>query len=242
VADNLEHVMDDLAPYALESLEGPERRRVEIHVAGCALCAHRLQEYRAVVGTLPAALPVVSPPAAAWNAIRTAANHQRRGRQSIRASVEHWWKLLRWPAVAAAVASLLAWNVALEWRLAHPPYGPEVEALSRRPGRMVIFAGTGTPGANARLFVALDGGHGHLAISGLKPLPAGRTYHLWFFRDAAPAATGATFNVDTRGRAWVKVSVPDPFDDTRAIAVTEEAAPGSPQPTGQHLLDARSWR
>jgi anti-sigma-K factor RskA len=242
VADNLEHVMDDLAAYALESLEGTERRRVEIHVAACALCADRLQEYRAVVGTLPAALPVVSPPAAAWNAIRAVAKQQRNGRRPTSAPLAHWWRLLRWPAVAAAMASLLVWNVALEWRLAHPPYGPEVEALSRRPGRMVILAGTGTPSANARLFVALDGGHGHLAISGLKPLPAGRTYRLWFFRDAAPAVTGATFNVDTSGRAWVKVNVPAPFDDTRGIAVTEEPVPGGTQPTGQHLLDARSWR
>ena len=242
MADNLEHVMDDLAAYALESLEETERRRVEIHVAACALCAQRLQEYRAVVGTLPAALPIMSPPAAAWNAIRTAAKPQRNGRRPVSAARARWWRLLRWPAVAAALASLLVWNVALQWRLAHPPYGPEVEALSRRPGRMVIFAGTGTPRANARLFVALDGGHGHLAISGLKPLPASRTYQLWFFRDAAPAVTGAAFNVDAHGRAWVKVTVPAPFDDTRAIAVTEEAVPGSAQPTGQHLLDARSWR
>lgn len=234
--------MDDLAAYALECLEGTERRRVEVHVAACALCGHRLQEYRAVVSTLPAALPVELPPAAAWNAIRAAVKRQRNGRRPGMAPLAHWWRLLRWPAVVAAMASLLVWNVVLEWRFAHPPYGPEVEALSRRPGRMVIFAGAGTPSANARLFVALDGGHGHLAISGLKQLPAGRTYQLWFFRDAAPAVTGATFNVDTRGHAWVKVAVPEPFDDTRAIAVTEEVAPGSTTPTGRHLLDARPWR
>ena len=242
MANNLEHVMDDLAAYVLESLEGTERQRVEDHVATCALCAHRLQEYRAVVGALPAALAVVSPPAVAWNSIRTAAKQERNGRRPISAPLAHWSRRLRWPAVATAMAGLLAWNVALEWRLGHPPYGPETEALSRRPGRMVIFAGTGTPAANARLFVAIDGGHGHLAISGLKQLSPRRTYQLWFFRDAAPAVTGATFNVDTRGQAWVKVTVPAPFDDTRAIAVTEEVAPGSATPTGSHLLDARPWR
>ena len=107
---------------------------------------------------------------------------------------------------------------------------------------MVIFAGTGAPEANARLFVAVDGGHGHLAISGLKPLPAGRIYHIWFFRGAAPAVSGATFGVDSYGRGWVKVAVPAPFEDTSAIAVTEETTLGSGAPTGPHLLDARSWR
>ena len=76
-----------------------------------------------------------------------------------------WLRLVKWPALATLIASLLVWNVALEWRLAHPPYGPEVEALSRRPGRMVILAGTGTPSASARLFVAVDGGHGHLSAA-----------------------------------------------------------------------------
>lgn len=243
MADNLEHVMDDLAAYALESLDGNEQRRVQAHVTTCSLCADRLQEYRAVVGTLPAALPVISPPPAAWSAIRSAITRPAAGPNSraIQTAVADWMRVLRWPAVAAVALSLLAWNVALEWRLAHPPDRPEVEALSRRPGRMVIFAGTGARSANARLFVAVDGGHGHLAISGLKPLPAGRTYQLWFFQDAA-AVTGATFDVDIHGRAWVKVAVPAAFDDTRAIAVTEEAAPGSPAPTGRHLLDARSWR
>lgn len=70
---------------------------------------------------------------------------------------------------------------------------------------MAILAGAGTPDARARPFVAVDGGHGHLAISGLRPLRAGRTYQLWFFRSAAPAAAGAAFRVDAHGRAWVKV-------------------------------------
>jgi len=244
VADNLEHVMDDLAAYAIESLEDTERQRVKAHVATCPTCAHRLEEYRAVVGTLPAALPAVSPPPDAWNAIRAAAGKRRPAarRWTKPVAFPGWLRAARWSALAMLAAGLLAWNVALEWRLAHPPYAPEVEALSRRPGRMVILAGTGTPGANARLFVAVDGGHGHLAVSGLKRLQARRTYQLWFFRDAAPAAAGAAFNVDTLGRAWVKVAVPAPFDDTRAIAITEETAPGSSAPTGRHLLDARPWR
>jgi hypothetical protein len=117
------------------------------------------------------------------------------------------------------------------------------------PGRMVIFSGTGVPGANARLFVAIDGGHGHLAVSGLQPLQAGRTYQLWFFRGSASVGSRATFNVDRLGRAWVKVTVPAPFDDTRGIAITEETVPGGPgdpggpaAPTGPHLLDAQPWR
>jgi anti-sigma-K factor RskA len=244
VADNVEHVMDELAAYALGTLDESERRHVEVHVETCPTCAHRLDAYRAIVGVLPAALPSVEPPVAAWTAIRAAAMKRRAPvtRWIRPAALPDWIRAVKWPALATVVTGLLVWNLALEWRLAHPPYGPEVEALSRRPGRMVIFSGTGVPSANARLFVAIDGGHGHLAVSGLKPLQARRTYQLWFFRGSAPAASGATFTVDARGRAWVKVAVPAAFDDTRAVAITEEPAPGSPAPTGPHLLDAQPWR
>src|SRR5262249_44832240 len=54
--------------------------------------------------------------------------------------------------------------------------------------------------------------------------------------------TAATFTVDADGRAWVVVSVPTELEITRQLIVTEEAAPGSPAPTGPPLLEARQWR
>ena len=147
-----------------------------------------------------------------------------------------------WPVLTALVASLLVWNIVLQRELTRGPTpGPEVEALSRRPGRLVIMAGTGRPGASARLFVAVDGG-GHLAISGLPPLPRERTYQLWFIRTGTSPVTGGTFRVDARGLAWVKATVPASLDEVRAIAVTEEPVPGSGSPTGPHLLEATTWR
>ena len=233
-----DHVLDDLAGYALGSLEASERSRVEAHVAGCSTCAGRLREYRAVVGALPAALPPIAPPAEAWAAIVTAARaHHARARVPRRG----WLRAARWPALAALVASLLLWNVSLHRELTHrspgPAPGPDVEALSRRPGRIVILRGADTPDASARIFLAVDGG-GHLAISGLAPLPHARTYQLWFLRTGAPPAVGATFLVDARGRAWAKVTVPPSLADVREIVVTDEPAPGSAAPTGRPLLAA----
>ena len=187
---------------------------------------------------LPLALDPVAPPPEAWPTIQAAARAARRPRR------DGTWAILRavlWPAVAALVASLVIWNVTLHRELARrapgPAPGPEVEALSRRPGRVIILAGTGAPGASARIFVAVDGG-GHLAVSGLPSLPEGRTYQLWFVRGAAPAVSGATFGVDRTGRAWVKVTVPATFDDVWTIVVTEEPAGGSAAPGGRPLLAA----
>ena len=242
-----EHPVQALAAYALGSLGSPERASVDAHVATCDACAARLRAYQGVAATLPFGLTPVPPPSEAWEAISANAVQGRARRKGITnpSQLAGWLRLARWPVVAVAMSALLIWNVALQRELVRrapgPAPGPEVEALSRRPGRVVILAGTGKPEASARLFVAVDGG-GHLAVSGLSPLPGGRTYQLWFVQTGLPPVTGATFGVDNSGRAWVKVAVPSSLDDVQAIVVTEEPSPRGSAPTGRHLMDALPWR
>jgi len=243
VTEEHEHPIENLAAYVLGALEGPKRIRVESHVATCTTCAGLLEQYRAVVGTLPLGLDPVPPPAEAWATIRAEAA-RRRPPVPKRASSKALpsWRRVMWPVVAALAATLLVWNVVLQLELTHRPPGPEVEALARRPGRLVILTGTGMPGASGRLLVAIDGHHGHLATAGLSPLAAERTYQLWFVRPGAATVSGGTFKVDSRGRAWATITVPIPLDEARVIAITEERAPGSATPTGNYLLEARGWR
>ena len=236
-----EHLFEDLAEYALGSLEGPERARVETHVAGCETCASRLGEYRGVLGALPIGLEPVAPPAGALASIRAAAR-LRQPAAPAKWGIPAAWRWATLPLAAGLVAGVLLWNVWLQHEVSIRPPGPEVEALARRPGRLVILAGTGIQGASARLLVAVDGHHGHLAIAGVPPLPPGRSYQLWFVPASAPPVTGGTFAVDSGGRAWATVSVPIPLDETRAIAITEEPSSGSSAPTGTYLLEARAWR
>lgn len=235
--DERDHLLDELAAYAVGSLEASDRAEVEAHLASCEDCTARLAEYRAVAGVLPFGLDPVAPPPEAWMRI-VAATRARRPRSS------RWLAALKWPAIAALFALVVFWNLALERELSRrspgPAPGPEVEALSRRPGRVIILAGTGAPAGSARIFAAVDGG-GHLAVSGLATLPRDRAYQLWFVRSGPPATSGAIFAVDRSGRAWVKVTTPASLDDVRTIVVTEEPASGSPAPTGHELLAARPW-
>jgi anti-sigma factor RsiW len=243
VTDEHEPIVDDLAAYVLESLDGFARARVEAHVATCATCARRLEEYRAVVGALPMGLTAIAPPPAAWVAIRAGARERRPHAQwRAKTVLLPTWQRVMWPVLTGLVASLLTWNVVLQRELARYSSGPQVEALARRPGRLVILSGTGTAGASGRLLVAVDGIHGHLAVAGLKPLPPERTYQLWFVRSGGGTSAGGTFAVDGRGRAWATVTIPVSLDDARVIMVTEEPAPGSVAPTGGDLLNAPSWR
>ena len=244
MTDGHQRFVEDVAAYVLGSLEDSERTRIKAHLGACAACASLLEDYRAVAGALPLGLEPVAPPPEAWATIREAAARRPRApRWAWPVSLPEWLTVARWPAVAALLALLVIWNVTLERDLARrspgPAPGPEVEALSRRPGRVIILAGAGAPKASARIFVAVDGG-GHLAVSGLGSLPPDRTYQLWFVRSGGPLSA-ATFRVSQSGLAWVKVAPPASLDDVRKIMITEEPASGSPAPTGHDLLVARSW-
>jgi len=235
VSEERDHPVDDLAGYALGTLEARERSRLDAHLAVCDACARRLADYRGVVGVLPLALPATPPPAAAWTAIQAAVRARP-------LRVRRWrtvFYAVRWPAVAAVLAAVVGWNIVLQHELARYASGPQVEALSRRPGRMVILKGVAAPAANARMFIAADGGHGHMAISGLTRLPEGRTYQVWFIQAQGPPLVGGAFDVDTRGRAWVSIDPPANLDDVRGVTVTNEPAPGSTAPTGAPLLGGR---
>ena len=62
MTEEREHPIDDLAAYSLGSLEAPEARHVERHLATCTACGTLLRQYQTVVGTLPLGLDPVGPP------------------------------------------------------------------------------------------------------------------------------------------------------------------------------------
>src|SRR5262249_34217081 len=221
--------------YALGTLQPEECSRIDAHLTRCNDCARRLADYRGVGGRRPRALRATRPPAAAWRAIQTAA---RPGRPR----AQRWQTVFyaaRWPAVAAMLVAVVGWNIVLQRELNWYARGPQVEALSRRPGHMVILKGVTAPAANARMFIAADGGHGHMAITGLTRLPKGRTSAVGFVRMGGRPVVAGAFDVDSRGRAWVSIAPPTNLEDVRTVTVTEEPVPGSTVPTGATLLDGR---
>jgi anti-sigma-K factor RskA len=246
MTDEHDRLRDDVAAYAVAILDAVEQTRVEGHLRRCEACARRLHEYRAIFGLLPHALPSQTPTAGALTTLLAEARRRRASADATRArqhAAGAWWRRpahagpLGW-ATAAAFLALIGWNLALHWQIVGRPAPVPVEQLARLPdGRIVALIGTGTPQASARIFVDREGRRGELAIAGLPALPPGRVYQLWFARPGGPPISGGVFRADTRGEALVVVVVPVALEPARAIAVTEEPAPGSPAPTGPHLLD-----
>jgi anti-sigma-K factor RskA len=243
--DSHEAWLDDAAAYVLAPLDAPGRARMDAHVRTCPVCTRRIDEHRRVLAALPYALPAGDLPATLRVSIleRARASTRPRRRASApppRAWASRLWRPMAWAAAALVIVALGLWNVELRQRLAGIGEPLEVGRLARLPvGPVVELVGTGTPGASARLYVTADGRRGELAVAGLPALRSDRVYQLWFARPGERPITGGPFSVNARGEAIASVAVPLPLSEVRAIAITEEPAPGVPAPTGKHLLDMR---
>jgi anti-sigma-K factor RskA len=104
------------------------------------------------------------------------------------------------------------------------------------PGvQLVQLTANGDPDPQIQLFWDRRHNTAVLHASKLRPVPAGRTYQLWFIKDGKPVPS-VTFDVAPAGEALVpQVTVPSE-GQISAAAVTEEPAGGSPQPTTPVLL------
>jgi len=140
---------------------------------------------------------------------------------------------------AAALAVMLGIGALVGgWGITGPHASPDVELLARLTGGSILpLVGTGAPTASARLFVVSSGSRAELVVDALPALPAGRIYQLWFAEPGQPIRTGGVFNVNSQGDGLTRVTIPAPLERVTAVAVTQESAPGSPGPTGIHLLD-----
>ncbi|MFN8634770.1 MAG: zf-HC2 domain-containing protein [Chloroflexota bacterium] len=149
----------------------------------------------------------------------------------------------RKPNVAALVwGSTLVFVVfaglmTLLWGTAGPSISPSVALFSRLPGGQVLtMRGTGVPSASATLYVVGNSRQAEMSVNDLPPLPEGRVYQLWFVDSAQTIRTGGSFYVNQQGDTVARLTVPVPVNQLRSIAVTQEPAPNSRVPTGDHLI------
>jgi anti-sigma-K factor RskA len=237
-----EEVREAAGAFALRALPPEEMREVEAHLAECDL-HEEMASLRATASLLAFAAEEREPPAALQSRIMGAISGadgaqpatplpfsavRRREPRRIRPSY----------AVAAAFAllalGLLAWNVMLL-------------QTDEEPQQVVVPAPTVTGGATSVLVRHVTTGPGAgtvlryiqqeqvsiLQITGLPPLEEGRTFQLWTLQGKDVTSVGL-FTTGTDGTARVAFSRELHEGDT--VAVTEEPAGGSPQPTSEPIF------
>jgi anti-sigma-K factor RskA len=231
----VEHVDELIAGHALRALSSEDEERVVVHLAECERCRRQLRETEAVAASLAYSVPQVAPPpelrsrvlaiaepvvsapaaevAAPEAPARAARPRERRG----------WWprfSLVAVPALAVALAAMLAWNVSLRNDL-----GSSRDDLAN--GAAVALPGVGN-------VVAQTDGNATL-FAHLRPLPAGKTYEAWVIRGSVALPAGVF-----EGGGTVELKLTQTAKPGDKIAVTVEPAGGSRKPTTTPIATSQS--
>jgi anti-sigma-K factor RskA len=202
-----DEMLDNVAAFALGSLDAHEVRVVELHMQTCAECRAEYDTMRPVVTAVGGAAGSNASPSPLLKArimkeVR-AQGAPVRGRSFV------------FPyALAAACLLLVAGLGAVVVEQSHT-------IVELAGARRVAFAQGDVLVARDRLY---------LAVHGLPPLPAGRVYQTWTLAKGAKTVTpSVTFTPDAHGSALV--AIPADVDAIVATAISVEPAGGSLQPT-----------
>ncbi len=230
-----EELAEMIPAYALDALTEHERRSVAKHLPYCQACQRALRESQRVTQLLPLAVEEREPPVGLRARVLTAARREGAPRQLLPLAAWRWrprarWRLAELVAAAAVLLAVVlgAWNVGLQ------------SDLARLRGQ--VWTGRGTeraPAATAELSYFPAKQATLVYVKGLPALPPGRVYELWVFQDGRPIARG-TPPLSPAGELRAVLS--DNPKDLEQFAVTEEAAPGGPQPGGPIVLVAKIRR
>jgi anti-sigma-K factor RskA len=195
------------AAYALDALDGDDRREFEEHLTRCTECREAVVSFQEAASALAFGAETPPPPADLKGRILDQARRERSNVVPVRR---------RWAVPAAATVAALAACAAIGlgiWAASlHNELGqrPEAVPLNGASGSVIV-----TPANDATL-----------VIKDLSPAPAGKTYEVWVIEDDKPARAG-TF----AGGGQVAFPLTRKVPDGAIIAVTLESAGGVDRPT-----------
>jgi anti-sigma-K factor RskA len=214
---NCDAIDELLAAYALEALSPIEAQAVRAHLASCRRHDEALAAHRSVAGRLALAVEEREPPPALRARLLDAFDDERARRTAGPARLVALRRRFAPLAAAAvlvlAVAGLLTWNLILQ--------------LDGDGDRAVTVEFEGGAG---RLVYVPDAGVAVMELSLPEPPPA-RDYQAWGIIDGVPVSLGI---VPHSGAVALEANLAG----ATAVAISEEPAGGSGEPTTEPFLVA----
>lgn len=144
-----------------------------------------------------------------------------------------------------AFAGAMVWNINLRQDVdAHKQEADaarEEAATLRQRANATVYqllpVGDSPANANGQVWFSVQGS-GVLSVANLPPLTEGRTYQLWYgTTDASGRIPGGTFTVDQTGQGFMLI--PADVGTISSIAISEEPAGGSQEPSGGIILESQ---
>ncbi|MGW7369571.1 anti-sigma factor [Streptomyces sp. NPDC054841] len=229
--------------YVLHALPDTERRAFEEHLASCDACRAEVAQLSATTARLGQAV-AAEPPADLQRRVleRIAVTPQDpivprqagvRGRDTGRRLLQ--LALAACLALAAVLGGVAVW----EYQAAEEARSELAQAEERYAGVADILA---APDVELHTQTLSDGTTGTIAVSRsadaaafiasrIPPLPADKTYALWFSDDGTFRPAGLVSGVEAQEMQMLD----GPVNQATAVGITVEPIGGSPQPTSQPL-------
>lgn len=244
-----EQFAEDLALYALGSLEGDEWIALEKHLEECASCRRELETMRGDLGLVALTTAGPRPPARSRQRLMSAIAREPRVPTPVAEPVRgrrSWWGVVGWVAAAAMAVlaiGLLRQNSSLERDLASVKaqfadqesrlrHANEIVSTLFDPeAKKIELVATGSkPQTQPRGKAIYQMRNRSLIFmaSDLPPLPPGKMYELWLIpaSGGAPIAAGM-FKPDAQGNAMVMDPPLPEGVEAKNFAVTLEPESGS---------------
>jgi anti-sigma-K factor RskA len=246
---------EDLALYALNTLDGEDRANLEKHLATCSACRLELEQLRGDGALLALSVMGPKPPQRARQRLLDAVAKEaaaaptlsQKARKDGPPARRTWWGFLGWAATAAVIvfaASLWKENSALKQSLASASAQAaqstrELEDLRRIAAPIIapeaqhitLVAMKTPPQPQGKAFYLRNRSSLLFMANNMPPLPPQKAYELWLIpMQGAPVPAGM-FKPDARGSATV-MNPPLPAGmEAKAFAVTVENEAGASTPT-----------
>lgn len=222
-----EQFAEDLALYALDSLEGAERQALETHLHECASCRHELELLRGDLSLLSLTTAGPKPPARARERLMSAIAKESKLSPRLPVAAPEaarrtrsWWPTLGWVAAAAMALlciGLLRQNSTLQRNVASVraqfrdqesklQQANEVVAtlLDPEATKIELVAAGNKPQPRGKAIYQRRNRNLIFFASNLPALPAEKIYELWLFpANGGPPIAAGLFKPDARGSATV---------------------------------------
>jgi anti-sigma-K factor RskA len=242
--------------YAMDAISEPDRVRFERHLAGCDECAQEIAGLREATARLGAATAAPLPPGLKERVMAAAAVTRQQvpaaepdspARVGAVSRAGAWLRSLAWPGrlvmAAAGAAAAAALAVAVVFGVSNGSIQQQLDqaqasshqiavVLTAKDARMMTGPVTG--GGTATIVMS----HAQRALvftaAGLHALPSSRGYELWLI---GPAGTRPVGMLPQGSHGMTGPVIASGLHDGDHLALTDEPASGSSQPSTSMMLD-----
>jgi len=247
-----EQFADDLALFALGTLEGESRVAVEAHLGGCPECRQELERLRGDAALLAFSASGPRPPSRSRERLMKQIAREPRRVEVRPAPRRVWWSALQWAAAGAmvvVVVLLVRQNSELQRSLAIRQASSAMQEQQLREAkqllttltapdatRFVLVAGTEPPQPQGRLIYASTSGTLVFLASNMPKLPPHEAYELWLIPTTGAPIPAGVFQPNRQGSAAVVKPPLRAGIEAKTFAITVEPEAGSAAPTSQPVM------